>query len=294
MDRILRDKRAIALFVLPGLIAFVIMVFLPIVMAFVFSLYKGMLGFDFKFVGFANYPKLFKDISLGKVMGNTFYYFFIVTPADMVLSIVIALIIMFYTKGWANTLARVIVFLPVVLPSIGVAELFRKILEVSPYPGLLNTLLATFGLANLARPWLGDMHTIMTTISVIDIWRGMGFYVVILYAGLTSVPEEILESARIDGAKRLAQVRYIILPMIKPVIITCLVLSVNYSLKVFDTPFMLTAGGPGDASTVLPLYTYKTAFAFSDYGFGSVLAMFLLAQCVVISLVINRLNKDNT
>jgi raffinose/stachyose/melibiose transport system permease protein len=292
MERVLRDRRAILFFVAPAILLFAGFEFVPIVMSFLFSLFRGMLGFDFTYVGLSNYVKMFEDAQFLKVFRNSLYYFFIVTPSHMILGFFLALAIMSFA-GKLSVATRVVAYIPVVLPSIAVAELFRQIYAVTPQNGLLNSLLVGLHLGSLVRGWAGDPQTALAAVSLVDVWRGVGFYVVIFYAGLTSIPPEIIESARIDGAKRLGLLRHIILPLTKPVIITCVVLSVNYSLKVFDTPFMLTSGGPGDETLVMPLYMYRTAFYFSEYGLGSVLAMFLLFEALVVTLIANHFNRTD-
>ena len=293
MEKVLRDKKAILFFVLPGILLFAAFEFVPIVMSFMFSLFKGMLGFDFTYVGLSNYLKLFEDAQFLKAFRNSLYYFLIVTPSHMILGFFLALAIATFA-GKFSVAMRVVAYIPVVLPSIAVAELFRQIYAVTPQNGLLNSLLVFLRLGSLVRGWAGDPQTALAAVSLVDVWRGVGFYVVIFYAGFTSIPSDIIESARIDGAKGFGLLRHIILPLTRPVIITCIVLSVNYSLKVFDTPFMLTSGGPGDVTLVMPLYMYRTAFYYSEYGFGSVLAMFLLFEALVVTLIANHFNKNNS
>ena len=293
MQRMLRDKKMISFFILPSLIPFVVLVFVPIVMSAIFSFFGGMIGFNFTFVGFANYAKLFSDGMFWNALRHTMYYFSIVVPLEVIPGLMFALLIFFFA-GRLSTITRVLLYIPVVLPSMGVGELFRKILETTPQNGLLNSLLILVGLEQWVNGWLGMTNAVMTIISLIDAWRGIGFYVVIFYSALVSIPASVIESARIDGAGRFAQTRYILMPLIRPVMLICLILSVNGALKVFEMPFILTKGGPGSASMVVPLYMYNTAFAFSEYGYGSVIAMVLLLMCLIITLALNRFDKKES
>ena len=105
-----------------------------------------------------------------------------------------------------------------------------------------------------------------------DLWRTMGFYAVLLYAGLIEIPEEIIESARLDGASGFRLVRHIVLPLSLPVLLSSIIFSLNSAFKVFDSILALNNGGPGTATTPLNLYMFQTSFIYSDYGYGSTLA----------------------
>jgi len=253
-------------------------------------MFDGIYGFNFDFVGFANYPRIFSDGVLRHVFSNTMYYFFIVTPLQIVLGVFLAMLIWFFA-GKLSTTARVLLYIPAIMPSMAVGQLFRKVFETQPYLGLVNEVFALLGFDNLVRPWLGLPDSALSIVSIVDIWRWTGFYLVIIYSALTNISDSLLEAAKIDGAGRLAQVRYIMLPLIKPVIVICTVIAAAGNLQVFETPFILTGGGPGNYSNVLPLLMYNTAFAWMDYGYASAMAMVILLQCVVVTFLINLLNR---
>ena len=116
----------------------------------------------------------------------------------------------------------------------------------------------------------------------------MGFYAVLLYAGLVEVPQDLIESARIDGATGPRLFRSVILPLLAPVLLSSVIFSINGTLKVFDSVLALTRGGPGNATTPLTLYMYNTAFTYGDYGYGSTIAMALTILCLVVTVAIFR------
>jgi multiple sugar transport system permease protein/raffinose/stachyose/melibiose transport system permease protein len=121
-----------------------------------------------------------------------------------------------------------------------------------------------------------------------DIWRSMGFYAVLLFAGVVDIPDEIIESARLDGAGRWSLVRNIVLPLSAPVLLSSIIFSINGTLKVFDSVVALTNGGPGNATTPLTLYMFQTSFTYGDYGYGSTIALMLTILCLIVTVFIFR------
>jgi raffinose/stachyose/melibiose transport system permease protein len=176
-----------------------------------------------------------------------------------------------------------------VLPTVAVAQLFVKVYEIVPQYGLLNSILDLIGLGKFVQPWLGQPSTALLALCAQDIWRAIGFYAIIFYAGLISISPEIIDAARIDGASTSVMIRRIMLPLLTPVIATGLVYCLTGTLKAFETIYALTGGGPGYETMVTTIYMFKSAFTYSDYGYGSAIAVFILAECLVITLVTQRL-----
>jgi multiple sugar transport system permease protein/raffinose/stachyose/melibiose transport system permease protein len=124
-----------------------------------------------------------------------------------------------------------------------------------------------------------------------DIWRSMGFYAVLLYAGLLDIPEEVMESARLDGAGGWTLIRRIVIPMSLPVLLSSIIFSINGTLKVFDSVLALTNGGPGSSTTPLTLLMFRTAFSYGDYGYGSTIALLLTVICLLVTIFIFRSSR---
>ena len=194
------------------------------------------------------------------------------------------------TKRFVNT-ARTIVYLPVVIPGVAAAALWAKIYEISPQYGLLNSILAAIGLESKVMPWIGHSSTAMWAVCAAELWKGIGYYAIIFYAGLIDVPSELEEAARIDGANALQVIRHIVIPIIRPVIIMCIVLAIMHSLRVYDMPKILTKGGPGYATTTLSIYMYKVAFKQWKYGYGSTVAIVALLLTLVFTSIVNLFDK---
>ncbi len=123
---------------------------------------------------------------------------------------------------------------------------------------------------------------------LMTLWSSMGFYAVLLYTGLLDIPDEVIESARIDGANGFRLVRHIIVPLSLPILLSSIIFSLNSTLKVFDSLLALNNGGPGTTTSPLTLYMYRTAFEYAEYGYGSTIAVILTLLCLMFTLAVFR------
>ena len=286
MVSVLRNRKAIAVFVLPAALVYLFSVFVPIAWSVVYSLYAGMPGLSFKFTGLLNYAKMWTDrLFLGAFWMNLEYVAIVVT-GQVGLGLLLSLLFMFGIRTYKTTV-RTLVFFPVVLPVVAVGQLFNKIFEITPTNGLFNSLLVLLGLKGWVQPWLGQNTTAFLALCAMDTWTAMGFYAIIFYAALMDVPQEIVEAARIDGAGGPRLLREILLPALRPITVTCLVFSFTGTLKVFESAMALTRGGPGTATKTLSMYMYDTSFLYSQYGYGSAIAVFIFIECILISGILN-------
>ncbi|MBC8532578.1 carbohydrate ABC transporter permease [Yeguia hominis] len=292
MERILRDRKAIAVFVLPGLFVYTFFVFVPMLRSVYFTFFEGTPNIDMNFVGLDNYARLFTDKTFFDSLKITLIYLVWVAGGCVVLPLIASLILKYGLKRFVNT-TRTVIYLPCIIPGVGVAALFSKMLEVQPNYGLINSLLSAVGLESMVKAWTGSSATALGTVIAADMWRGIGYYTIIFFAGLINIPNELDEAARIDGANMFQTIRKIVLPMLKPVTIMCAVLTLNNALKVYDMPRVLTKnGGPGHATEVLSLYMYRTAFRSWEYGYGSTLAVVILILTLVFTQVVSRLDRE--
>lgn len=292
MDKLLKNKKTIAIFMLPATILYICVVLIPIIWSGVYSFYDGIPGLNFEFVGLQNYLKLANDkIFITSVIVNLKYVVVVVT-GQVSLGLLAALLFNFSIKKYKN-LARTIVFFPNILPTVAVAALFVKIFEISPQYGLVNSVLHSLNLDSLIQPWLGQPATAFAVLCGSDIWKAIGFYALIFYAALMDVPEDTIEAARIDGARGIRLLWNIILPQIKPILIIGLIFSLNGCLKVFDSPVALTNGGPGTATSMVSMYMFSTSFNYGQYGYGSSIAIFVLIECLLITMVVNYISSRN-
>lgn len=280
MKRVLENKKAIALFVVPGLILYVGLVFVPVIWSFVYSLYSGTPGLSWSFSGLKNYSKLLIDSKFHTALMVTIRYIFTTMLGMVVLGLALAMMYRFWLVKFKN-LIRTITFFPVILPTVAVGQLFRKIYEIQPNYGLLNSIMDAVGLHDKVQPWIGQASTALGCLSVMDIWVSVGFYAVIFYGGLIDIPEDIIEAAKVDGCNSWQMFKKIIFPLLRPITITCLVFAFAGTVKVFESAIALTNGGPGNATTTLSMYMYNVAFEYRNYGYGSAIAIVIFLICII-------------
>ncbi|MET7437083.1 carbohydrate ABC transporter permease [Streptomyces sp. NPDC004082] len=288
MHRVLGDRRAVVILLGPALLVYSLIMLAPMVWSLGYSFTKGNSIDGFTGNGVANFSRLLDDPAVRDALWFTLKYAVVVTIGQVVAGYLLALLYVFFLRR-ASALIRTLVFFPVVLPTVAVGLLFQKFFQVAPQTGPVNSLLNAVGLESV--DFFGNAGHAFWVLVVMDIWRSMGFYAVLLFAGLVDIPEEVLESARLDGASGLRLVRRIVLPMSFPVLMSSLIFSINGTLKVFDSVVALTNGGPGSGTTPLTLYMFQTSFTYSDYGYGSTVALLLTVVCLLVSLVVYRVSR---
>lgn len=291
MERVLRDRRAICLMVLPALVVYVGVIFVPIVWTFVYSLFSGMPGISFEFCGLDNYINVFSNSRTLDAFAVNWRYIAIVTPCQVSLGLLTAVMIHFSVTRF-KTLVRTIVFIPTILPAVAVAQMVLKMCALVPNYGLFNALLEAVGLGQYAKAWLGFSGSAFAILCAMDIWTAIGFYTIIFYGALVDIPSDIIEAARIDGANGPRLFFDILLPSLKTVIITCFVFSFTGTIKMFESSTALTGGGPGSATMSMTMNMYTNAFEFRQYGYASMVAVLILLQCVLVTAIINRVGKE--
>ena len=290
MRHILSNRRAIALFLAPALVVYLGVIVVPAVWSLVYSFFKGTPALGFQYVGLANFKHLWTDPTLRQSLVLTIKYAGILLVLQIVVGYLLALFYLFVLRR-SSTLIRTLVFFPVVLPPVAVALLFNKLFAIAPQVGPVNSVLHLFGMAPI--DWFATGTNAFVVIIVMDLWRSAGFYAVLLYAGLVDIPDDVIESARMDGAGGLRLVRHIVLPLSKPILVASIIFALNANLKVFDTILALNNGGPGTATTPLNLYMFQTSFLYSDYGYGSTIAMLITLLGLVGTVLVFRASRRN-
>jgi len=291
MKDVLGDRRAIAILVGPALIVYTLVMLVPMLWSLGYTLFDGNVLTGFTFTGLDNFATLWSDPRIVDALWFTVRYAVVITVGQVLIGYLLSLLYVFILRR-SSSIIRTLVFFPVVLPTVAVALLFQKLFEIAPQNGLVNSFLNLLGIASI--DWFGSGSSAFWVLVIMDIWRSMGFYAVLLYAGLVDIPEELLESARIDGARGLGLVRHIVLPLSLPVLLSSVIFSINGTLKVFDSIVALTNGGPGTQTTPLTLYMFQTSFAYADYGYGSTIALLLTVLCLGVTLVIFRSARRDT
>ena len=290
MKKVLGNKKAIALFVVPALIIYTIIAVAPILVSFYYSFFSGSPGLKWEFVGLKNFVRPFSDSRFLDALKVNLKYIAFVMAGQVILGLAMALMFRFWLTRFKNII-RTLVFFPVVLPTVAVGQLFAKIYEIQPNYGLLNSLLANLGFVNLVHAWIGESNTALGSLIVMDIWTAIGFYAVIFYGAILDISDDVIEAARIDGAGAWQLFKYVLAPLLRPMIITCLIFSFSGTVKMFESSKALTGGGPGNATKSLSMYMYDVAFNNSKVGYGSVIALFIFLLCIAGSAVIGLFDR---
>lgn len=279
-----------ALFLLPALTLYLVFVIYPIFYtAFLsFTSWDG-IAVTKEMVGFKNFTYLFGKSDFLLALKNSLK----VTSLSMIFQVSIGLSIaylLFRTKSVTFKFYRAIYFLPVVIASTAIGTMFKIFMNNDI--GVFNAIVSLLGLGAYTRPWLSDPGSVIYTVIFVQIWQHIGTYVIIYLAAMQSIDSEIYESALIDGANSVRQFTQITLPLIKPTILVTLVLCFTGSMKSFDIPFVMTAGGPGYASSYLANYMYKAVFGSSKFGRGSAVALVILMISLTFTLLFNYATRE--
>ncbi|MGO2097712.1 MAG: carbohydrate ABC transporter permease, partial [Candidatus Microbacterium stercoravium] len=232
MKNILGDRRAAFVLLAPALLVYSVIMLVPVVVSLGYTVFEGNAISGFEFVGFDNFVRLIGDARAHQALLFTLKYALVVTIGQVVVGYMLSLLYVFGLKR-ASSVVRTLVFFPIVMPTVAVALLFQQLFSIAPTEGVVNSMLAGFG--GVPVDWFGDGGSAFVVIAIMDIWRSMGFYGVLLYAGLVDIPEDVLESARLDGASGWRLVKHIVLPLSLPVLISAIILSKNGTLNVLDS-----------------------------------------------------------
>ena len=290
MNKMYSNKWYIIIFLLPALILFCGVLIAPIGASGYFSFFDWN-GFTEKtYIGFSNYKELFTSDSIGfmKALGNSLLLAVLSVFLQLPLALALALVLGKKIKGERAFLS--VYFMPVLISTVVIGQLWLKI--YNPDYGVLNVALRAVGLDNLTHIWLGEKATALGAVFVPILWQYVGYHMLLLYAGVKSVPPELREAAMLDGASDGQVNRYIVLPYIKPIIKISVIFAVTGSLKSFDLIYVLTNGGPLHATEVPSTLMISMLFLRNRYGMGSTIAVLLIILCFAFALLINLVFKE--
>jgi raffinose/stachyose/melibiose transport system permease protein len=282
----IRLRQALPWLAVP-IVLYVFMVITPLVGAVSYSLNHT---FTYKLVwaGIDNYRTLISDHIYWLSLKNNLIVIVVSTlfqigPAFLIMAMMASRLVA------AENTVKAIFFFPVVISPVITAYIWQ-VMYSSKY-GIINKLLDLVHLGFLKQNWLADPSIIMTSISIPLAWQYIGFYLVILMAGFTSIDRELLEAAAIDGGTGVQRTRYVILPLMRSSINVSLLLCISGGVKIFDQIYAMSGGGPGYASSVLAMYSYNVSFSQNDYGYGSAIAVSMLVISFVVIAVLTRIRR---
>lgn len=283
---IIRNKKAFFVFLLPGLLFYILAVFYPIEESIRMSFMKWNGIGDKEFVGLSNYIDMFHDKVFFTSFFNNLIYLVIVVVMQLSIGLLFAILLTYMTKR--VTLVKTLYYVPCIITTVAIAQLFRSVYSTEPM-GLLNQFLQFIGLDHMVTSWMANVGTVLAAVSVPEGWRFTGMYMVIFYAALVSLDPSVYEAAKVDGASEMQILFRIKLPLIKDIILLTLTMCLTGALRGFDIPFLLTSGGPGNASELMSTYMYKKAFSSNQYGYGSALAVFIIIESILVVFTVRKL-----
>jgi raffinose/stachyose/melibiose transport system permease protein len=275
-------------FLLPALILFVFFELFSLI----YNIYIGFhswKGFGAPtFVGLDNYADLFSDKLFWGALGHNFIFMIVALFIMTILGLFLALVLDSGMPGAG--VFRGLLFLPVIIPTVVVGLVWTRI--YSTQGGLLNQFLEVVGLASWQQDWLGNPQTALPAVLVVWVWRHLGYGVVMFSAGLLGIPDDLKDAAALDGASAWQTVWQIIVPLLRPVILIIAILFAIFAFKVFTLVFIMTDGGPYNATEVLNTYMYDRVFKFFELGLGSSITNLVILILLVFAAVRSRFKAD--
>lgn len=281
-------KKAPYLFLMPVLTVFAIFMLYPIIKSFLLSFqeYKGGV---YTFVGLKNYIYLMKDPVFKSALFNNFIYLIIQVPVMIILSLIVANVLNQKFVRF-NGFFRIAIFMPAVTGLVAYALVFKLLLNTDY--GLVNHMLTTIGLPSV--DWLNTPNAARISLMLAITWRWTGYNMIIMLAGMKQrIPDEIHEACEIDGATGLQKFMTVIVPMMKPIILFCAITSTIGTLQIFDESYILTMGGPDNATITIAHYLYNTGFRYVNFGYAAAISYVLVIIVATLSLIQFKLGGDD-
>lgn len=287
-----RKKQYPWYFAAPAAAIFLILCFLPGIIGIGYSFTDwNNYSNEIAFVGLRNYAKIFEGNSeYIAFIGHTILFTVVTTLAKTVVGLALALLLtQKFIKG--KSFHRTVIFSPQVMSYLVVGLVFRSMLH--PSTGFLNNFLRSIGMGFLAKNWLTDLKLAFPSVMTVDVWKGMGYIMVVIIAGVLSISPDYYEAAQIDGANFWQKLRFITLPLLRPVLVNVTILNVTYGLRVFDIIYSLTNGGPGNATGVINTAVYKE-FSKGNLAMGTTLSsvLFFILLALLYFIIKSMENKE--
>ncbi|MCY7787215.1 sugar ABC transporter permease [Bacillus inaquosorum] len=271
------------LFLVPALV-FLLFVYIPIFENVFLSLFQwSSFSPEKTFIGLKNYVELFHDPVFYQALTNNVLYAVTSIVCQVFGGLILAAVLEDKLVRKWSPFFRTVFFLPVVISMTVIALLFDFI--YNPETGLLNQLLQAIGLDQLTRAWLGDDSTAMLSVIFVSQWQSVGYIAMLYIVSIQKIPDELYEAARLDGAGKIQQFFHITVPQTKEMSFVAVVMTLTGAFTVFNEPYILTGGGPGNASEVLSTFLYKSAFTKDMMGYASAIATVVLIITLALSLM---------
>jgi len=273
-------------FILPNFVGFGVLTLFPVAALFYYAFTDWNVFGGAQWSGLANFKQMAGDASFWKAFRNTFYYSAVHIPLTFVVALALALLLNRKLRGVA--FFRTVAFFPYVTSIVAVAQVWNMLF--SPEFGPINDFLRLVGVDNPPGWTVSDAWS-MPAVIIVGTWRDMGYYMLLFLAALQTVPAELHEAGKIDGANAWQRFRNVTMPCLRPTTFFVTVLLTINSFKVFDLILLLTNGGPGQSTLVLSQYIYRKGFEENQFGYASAVSMVLFAVCFLVTIVQFLVNK---
>jgi multiple sugar transport system permease protein len=278
-----------AVYILPSFILICFFSLIPIVMNCYFAFTRYNVMQPPEWTGLSNFFRLIRDVYIGASLRNTVFYTIITVTVQTVLSLLFAALIAEGFRNRGGEFFRGTLFIPVISSGILVGTLWTLMLGAR---GPVNQVLQFLHLP--AVNWLGGSLSALVSVAITSIWKNLGYFLVIYYAGIMDIPISLYEAARVDGAGGVQRFFYITLPSLRNISYLIVALGTIWSFQVFDLVYTMTGGGPGMATVTLVLTTYRVAFKEYNMGYASMIALLLLFLVLIISILQKRFMRDGS
>ena len=276
-------------YLVPAALCLLATVVLPIGMAIKMSLYNDVLykPQDYQFVWFANYVRLVQDPVFWLMLWNSVVWVFGSVVLQFFAGFASALLL--HESFVGRSLVRTVTLLPWIIPGVVVGLIWEWLYQ--PNYGVINDLLFRIGLLHDRVAWLSNPDLAMPAVVFTNVWRGIPFFAIMLLAGLQSIPDELYEAARVDGAGVLARFWHITLPLLRPIIVVAVATRIIWTFNYADLIFVMTNGGPANATQITSTYTLLQAYSSLDFGYAAALSVVLLVVMLVFTAFFLRVTR---
>ncbi|WP_436936010.1 carbohydrate ABC transporter permease [Halovenus marina] len=243
-------------------------------------------------VGLDHWEQIYREFLNQGIFWEVFWntiILFLTIPAGI--AVALGLAVLLNQKFPGRNLYRAVFFLPYITMTVAVAVIWEYMFNTEA--GVINEFLLSIGIINEGISWLGDGTWAMVSLFTVQVWKTTGFFLIILLAGLQTIPEQVYEVARIDGASRWQRFRHITLPLLRPTIGVCALVGLVVSFRLFDLVFVMTGGGPAQSTEILLTWIYKQSFNRSNFGYGAAMSVVMVALTLIVAGIGIKLQQEN-
>lgn len=285
------EARSAYLYLSPTVVVMAVMMALPVLLVLYYSTQSSAVtGRNPRFVGLQNYAQLLSDPTFRLAVGNTVVFTVVSVALHLLVGLAFALMLNSTAlPRWVLSVFRTVFILPWVMTAAIVAVLWQLMLNPN---GVVNYVLQSAGLVSAKVEWLSDPALALGTVTFVNVWAGYPFFMISILAGLQGIPSDLYEAAKVDGARAFARLRHIVLPQLRPILLSMAMLDLIWNLQQFALVWLTTGGGPINATETIGTYTYKLAFSKYEFALAATAGSLLFLACVVVAVFYVRKQRS--